>query len=134
MAPRTVVKITMDNFPELVRKLPIAVDSVLETTAYRVEHTVKTGMAGPQSGRMYGAHQASAPGEYPAVDTGALMGSITTSPTGKLKYSVWTGIEYAIFLEYGTINMLARPFFGQAAADVMPHFEQALRDLESLLT
>lgn len=71
--------------------------------------------SGPKSGRIYVrrgvSHQASAPGQPPASDTGRLVNSITTEyQPDKMTGTVQYGTEYAAFLEYGTANMEPRPF------------------------
>lgn len=69
----------------------------------------------PKSGRIYKrntvSHQASAPGESPANDTGRLAGSVTTTYdipniTGYINVST----AYAAALEYGTARVAARPY------------------------
>ena len=57
----------------------------------------------------------SAPGEFPAVDTGRLRASITHRIEGggyekTTRGYVGTNVEYAIPLELGTVHMAARPF------------------------
>lgn len=70
---------------------------------------------GPKTGKLYGSHQASAPGEPPASDTGGLVSSIRWEFTGsKLAIRVIAGTEYAAFLEFGTSRMLPRPFLRRA--------------------
>jgi HK97 gp10 family phage protein len=61
-------------------------------------------------------HQASAPGEPPASDTGHLLMSIDTSvDPQKLTGNVNFGSKYANWLEYGTRYMEPRPFARPAA-------------------
>jgi HK97 gp10 family phage protein len=69
----------------------------------------------PKSGRIYRrggvAHQASAPGEAPASDTGQLVASVTTSvDEGNLTGNVNFGSDHAAVLEYGSSRMSPRPF------------------------
>lgn len=61
------------------------------------------------------SHQASAPGEPPASDTGTLVNHITTeySEDG-LRGSVMARTKYAEYLEYGTDRMEPRPFMRPA--------------------
>ncbi len=59
-------------------------------------------------------HQASAPGDAPAVDTGALVNSIKTEADGSNRVLVGTNSEYAEPLEFGTARMAARPFLRPA--------------------
>jgi HK97 gp10 family phage protein len=84
-----------------------------------LETAVKVSMsATSHSGKMYGGHRASAPGETPAVDTGVLVNSINTqlvsSSDTEAIAEVGTGVEYAEFLEFGTSKMEARPFMRPA--------------------
>lgn len=70
----------------------------------------------PKTGRIYGNHQASAPGEAPATDTGALAGSIFAEPGSEnLSAILVARMPYATHLEFGTRNMEPRPFMSRAA-------------------
>lgn len=86
---------------------------------------------GPKTGAVYtrGAvsHQASAPGEAPASDTGELASSMTFAldPDG-LGAAVIAKAPYAKFLEFGTERMLARPF-------MVPAFEKNRAAIQELL-
>lgn len=80
-------------------------------------------MSGPKTGpmvRKYNPnrqHQSSAAGESPASDTGFLAGSISHRVRTKGKTiigEVVASAEYAIHLEFGTVNMKARPFLQPA--------------------
>lgn len=60
-------------------------------------------------------HRASAPGEFPAADTGELHTSITSadqSREGLIRYEVAANTPYAEALEFGTSKMEPRPFMG----------------------
>lgn len=138
--PRTVVTLTNNRLPELARRLPRAVAEIVETSAKAIETDVKVGMAAAKSGRVYDVggvapHQASAPGEMPAVDTGALINSIQTEMEGPTMAVVYTNQEYAIHLEYGApaAGIAPRPFFIPAAERERPHFQRAMADLEQRL-
>lgn len=68
-----------------------------------------------KSGRTYRrGHIASAPGEPPAPDTARLLRSIKVRSRG-LQADVYTGLEYAPWLEFGTGRILPRPFMRPAA-------------------
>lgn len=72
-------------------------------------------LSGPKSGKIYGNHQASAPGEPPASDTGRLVSSLRWEFTGsRLSIRIIAGTEYAAYLEFGTSIMLPRPFLRRA--------------------
>ncbi len=69
----------------------------------------------PKTGRVYKrrsvAHQASAPGEAPATDTGRLVQSARTEfDQSKLQGFVVWATNYSLKLEEGTAKMAARPF------------------------
>jgi HK97 gp10 family phage protein len=59
-------------------------------------------------------HQASAPGQPPAIDTGTLNTSFeydVSRVRGGARVEVGCTADYAVHLEFGTKNMRARPFF-----------------------
>ena len=130
--PRTVVTLTHNRFPEIIRALPREAGEIVEETVLDIETQIKVGMASSHNGEWYGSHQASAPGEMPAIDTGALAASIQTD-VQRTKGTVYTNSEYAEFLEYGTVNMEARPYMTPAAEAARGPFLRKLRALESRL-
>lgn len=72
-------------------------------------------LKGPKTGKIYKRgrkeHQASAPGEPPASDTGTLANRIIVSVDAtKLSVKVIAKTLYSWFLEYGTKRMKPRPF------------------------
>lgn len=73
----------------------------------------------PATGRVYTrgsvTHTASSPGEAPRSDIGTLVNSIRAESRGKGRAALVDGVEYGEWLEFGTENMEARPFFGPAA-------------------
>lgn len=82
----------------------------------------------PKTGRRYQKpngrfYQASAPGEAPAVRTGALLRSVKEAfpkwSTGELSIDA----NYAGFLERGTARMRARPFVRPALRTVNSRFQ-----------
>lgn len=92
----------------------------MERACLWVEGEVKRSFK-PGTGRIYRrggkAHQASAPGQPPAVDTGRLRSSITHDvriERGGVIGRVGTNVEYAPHLELGTSRMAARPFLRPA--------------------
>lgn len=83
---------------------------------------------GPATGRQYqrGAtvHQASAPGEAPATDTGTLASSVTFRKTGPMTAEVESRVPYAVMLETGTARMDPRPAWVPAIEAKRSGFEQ----------
>ncbi|MBI5964935.1 MAG: hypothetical protein HY863_15760 [Chloroflexi bacterium] len=85
-----------------------------------------------KSGRTYQrgggkAHQASAPGEAPAIDYGHLINSIASARDGKGAI-VYSNAEHAPKLEFGTARMAARPFMRKAADE---HSSEILNAIET---
>jgi hypothetical protein len=87
------------------------VDKAIRVTALEVERDSKLRMRGAKSGMTYRRrgvlHRASARGESPAVDTGALRASIGVRRAGIAAYDVFTGAQYAFRLQ----EFMNRPIF-----------------------
>lgn len=88
---------------------------------------------GPKSGRIYRRrgveHQASAPGEPPATDTGRLVQSarLELDPetlSGQVQWST----EYSAHLEYGTAKMAPRPYASVAVNNMRDEVTDAVID------
>ena len=117
----------------------MAVNHICETSARAIGADAMAAMGEPKTGRIYDVggvaeHQASAPGEAPAIDTG-LLAAIHTEPDGAA-WVTYTTAEYGAALEYGSVgqNILPRPFFIPATERERPKFLGALQDLEDRLT
>ena len=81
----------------------------------------------PKTGRLYGKHRASAPGQAPAIDTGELAAK--TQPAfdrPKLQGEVATSDPKSVHLEYGTRDMAPRPYAKPAA-------EKTRRDVPAIM-
>lgn len=116
------------NIGQVSAQLHQRASQLVRKTAFGIEAAIKVSMAEPKSGRQYGLHQASAPGESPAIDTGALVNSIRTEADG-LSAVVGVGQEYGVYLEFGTVKMASRPFMGPAFERAEPEFQRGLKEL-----
>lgn len=85
-------------------------------------------LSGPRSGRRYGSHVASAPGEPPAADTGTLMGSFRPIQGAPNVAGIETSVSYAGLLEGGTSRMAARPFRERIIKESMPAIIQIMSE------
>lgn len=90
---------------------------------------------GPKTGITYQkynprrTHQASAAGEAPATDTGALVSSITQEKIGEAEAIVGSRIIYSKWLEFGTRTMPdERPFLRPALAKAQKNWEKRMLD------
>jgi hypothetical protein len=91
-----------------VQGLHRGVEDVANEAVSLILNTVKSGRIYRRNGV---SHQASAPGESPASDTGQLVGSVTTSvDEGNLTGNVNFGSDHALALEKGTFKMAPRPY------------------------
>lgn len=103
-------------------------------TCEAIQERVETAMRSPKSGRVYkrpgGTHQASAPGEAPAVDTGALIGSGHVEKTGPMSADIVYGTEHALPMEFGAParGIAPRPFLGPAMVAEVEEFEHRIAD------
>lgn len=103
----------------LEEKIDGAVSDAIAETALAIEAEVVTRIQrGPASGRTYTrrgvTHQASAPGEAPMSDTGALAGSVYND-ISPMMATVGSRLAYAAHLEAGTRRMAARPVWRPVA-------------------
>lgn len=115
-----------NHFPQIRRALPRAVTGVVVAAMGNIRERAIGSMGGAKSGRTYGTHQASAPGEAPAILFGQLSNSIDTQLTGATSGIVFSSDEKAPHLEFGTTHMEPRPFFGPAAAEERPEYQAAM--------
>jgi phage gpG-like protein len=127
----TRIKIEMDGVNELLGKLQAlggAADEVIEETLFDIATETQAfavaGILGGGGGQVYEkynprrTHTASAPGSYPASDTGRLASSVKMLASGPMAYEVGTNVNYGPMLEFGTAKMAARPW-------LFPSFEKA---------
>jgi hypothetical protein len=124
------MSVAFDNrFGAAAREIDAAASKLVRETALEIESDIKADMAGAKHGRTYRrrrtrdskgrfvkrgsavTHTASAPGEAPAIDTGALANSVQAEMDGPLAAEIGTPQEYAPPLE-GEMN---RPAFGRAS-------------------
>jgi HK97 gp10 family phage protein len=90
-----------------------------------LERAIKLQLSKPGTGRLYErgrtTHQASAPNEPPAPDTGALRSSVGSEVVGGV-LRVGVGMPYAPYLEFGTLDaggaIAPRPFMRPAYESV----------------
>lgn len=113
-------------------KSSAAIQDVVESTAFDVQaEAAKAIQRGSKTGRVYKrgskTHQASAPGQAPASDTGMLAGSIQAVKLTKLTWQVGTMLRYGEWLEYGTRDIAERPWLRPALDKNRIEFFRRLR-------
>lgn len=102
------------------------VHPVIRNFIYDLRNRMVVSFNEPKSGKRYPRgkrmHQASAPGEAPAVDFGNLQNSIAIEFPTPLKGVLTISAEYGRWLEDGTDSIAPRPF-------VVPAIKGALEQL-----
>jgi hypothetical protein len=160
---KATVTVTANDLERIAARLPRALTEIVKETLNEVEADIAVAMGEPKSGREYRRgerwHQASAPGEAPAIDMGMLAASIQQRlddhGDAGAEGLVYTAVEYAPYLEYGTgstgaswplperpanvnyttslVGMAPRPYMTSAAERARPGFETKLRQVEKRL-
>ncbi len=114
------------------------ISRAVEATAIDVRgDIVRRIQSGPASGRTYMrgtvSHVASAPGEAPATDTGALASSISYQMKGRLAAEIESRLAYAPMLEFGTQSLMfaggvggPRPAWTPAAEEKGPKLRERI--------
>lgn len=125
-----------NHFADIAAKMAPQAGRIVNATIHRIEGRVKGSLSGSRTGRLYkrGArgtivHQASAPGEPPATDTGNLVDSVGSRMIGPTEGEVTVGAEYAAILELGGVYLAPRPYFAPAVAAEWPEFLSAMKVL-----
>lgn len=132
MANETEIVLEYSHFAAIGEQMAREIDEVCNSTAHDIQARAQMAiMNPPKSGRIYRrgnvTHQASAPGEAPATDTGMLAGSAYTKPLGQADYETGFTAEYAAPLEFGTPTIQPRPFLRPAVEAVRERFLSAIR-------
>jgi len=132
MPNETEIVLEYTHFGEIGQQMAREIDVVCENTALDIQARAQMAiMNPPKSGRIYRrgnvAHQASAPGEAPATDTGALVNSAYTKKLADADYETGFTVEYAAALEFGTPKIEPRPYLRPAVEAVRKAFIAAIK-------
>lgn len=95
-------------------KAEAELSKAVNATALTINTDIKKAIQSPpKTGTIYmrrgKKHQASAPGEAPATDTGLLVSRIYYKQETPLTAIVYTEVEYGYHLEFGTRSIAPRP-------------------------
>ena len=131
-ANETEIVLEYTHFGEIGASMAREIDEVCENTALDIQARAQMAiMNPPKSGRIYRrgnvAHQASAPGEAPATDTGNLVNSAYTKKLADADYETGFTVEYAAPLEFGTAKIEPRPYLRPAVEAVRKAFIAAIK-------
>lgn len=132
------VSVRITGSAELMRALQTAAAEVRDAASLAVMEAAAEGEAlvklkmqqGPHTGAIYKRgqllHQASAPGQPPAPDTGALMGGVYHEREAELTATFGSRMAYAAYLEFGTRHMAPRPVWVPVAEELQKVFPRRL--------
>lgn len=109
------------------------ISRVIDATALTINRDVKDAIdRGAKSGRLYRRrnieHRASAPGQAPATDTGFLLSSIYYERNTPLSATVGSRLDYAYYLEFGTVRIEPRPAWLPATEKNREKFNRLLEE------
>ena len=117
-------------FTDFSKEVQRAIGQAVQATALETITEVKRMIQrGPKTGRVYTRgkgqnlsreHQASAPGEAPATDTGALASSIYFEASSPREATIGSRLAYAAYLEFGTQRIAPRPSWTPAVEKMKP--------------
>lgn len=105
------------RIPNITSKTNFLLDQVAVSAAAQIQEYAANRMRGGGPSR---------PGRFPAVDTGLLRGTLSHKRIKALKAIVYSPIEYAPHLEFGTVKMAARPFLRPSTDAIRPSFKTAV--------
>jgi hypothetical protein len=110
-----------------------AIGRAVQATGLEVRSDIQRRiLRGPKTGEVYlrgsVSHRASAAGEAPATDTGTLASSISYRLIDTMTAEVESRLNYSLFLEFGTVNMDARPSWTPAVEAASPNLQRRVAD------
>jgi hypothetical protein len=132
------VEVKFDNTLIVSKEATARSSLAVQKAVKDIEAHAKASMRGSKGGKLYKRgkkfHRASAPGEPPAMDTGALANSIHSYMESALVGIVEAGgpgSPQALALEYGTANghIAPRPYMRPAVEFVKPHFIETMKHI-----
>lgn len=118
---------------QMTAEMRKGVDDAVSAGGLAMQREIKRRIqSGPATGRIYKrrsvVHQASAPGEAPMSDTGRLSNSVMFDRKGFARASVFSGLMYGAYLEYGTSRMAPRPVWTPVAVEYGPKIKGLIED------
>ena len=128
------IKLDTKVLDRIAANLGRSADKIIGGICVEVMQSAQSSMVGG-SGRIYKRgkriHQASAPGEPPAPDYGALKNSIKIRREKVGQWIVHDGVSYGIHLEFGAPRnkMAARPFMTPAVEKVRKSITKRFKGL-----
>jgi HK97 gp10 family phage protein len=103
----------------------MSIGSNIESYIKRIEKCCDNALKVAQQELLYGALEVEEKAKEDApVDTGLLMASISTTKIQPNMYEVGTNVEYAPYVEFGTVYQSPQPF-------LLPAYNKVAKELKS---
>ena len=141
MANRVVI--VFDKLPLVAVHLQKAAEDLVRTAAFNVEARAKSHAAvdtGAMRAAIYtvthdssGYSGAAAEATSASAEAAEHLQEEEPQPAKATSAVVHAGMDYSVYVEYGTGRMAAQPFMTPAAAEESPRLQQALRKLAAEL-
>lgn len=133
----TRILVVFDNLPAVGAHLQAAAAKIVKTAAFNIEARAKANAAvdtGAMRAAIYTVTRDSsgysgAAAAAASLNVHAEMQSEEPRPERDTTAVVHAGMDYSVFVEYGTVHMVAQPFMAPAAAAEQPNLDAALRAL-----
>lgn len=125
-------RVVSNRIPQITRNVKREVGKEVHETAVKIGITAQTKInTGPKTGHIRKVtksgkvHQASAPGEAPATDTGNLAAGIIAEKDGPMRSITASNAEYSEVLELGSADgtLARRPYLGPSVDEHEAGFE-----------
>lgn len=135
------IKLVKNDYATLADKLREAAKAIVKNAAFNVEHRAKDKApvdTGALKSSIYTVTSESSGYAEAASGAGAVNGNATMQseeprPDRATLAVVHAGMDYATYVEFGTVHMGAQPFLVPAVEDERPDWEHALSKLEERL-
>lgn len=126
-----------DLLPEMAEKLGKALDQAVRKAAFDIQaHAQAAAPVGPtgflKNSIYVATHEESTYGSVQAPEEGQTLLPEVEKPK-EHQAALAVGASYAVFVEFGTVHMSARPYLTPAAEFVRPQFIAALAKMEALM-
>ena len=115
------MSVEYNHIPDIMKIIVNEISEAVQAIPALIENDIKANMMKPHGGRMYKrrsvTHQASAPGEAPAVDGSTLINSFQKKSPDAMHSEIYSEEEYSLALELGRpeVNLEPRPYMVPAA-------------------
>jgi hypothetical protein len=131
------MSVEYNHIPDVMKIITQEISDAVQAIPALIENDIKANMNKPHTGRIYKrrtiTHQASAPREAPAIDTGTLVNSFQKKTTDAMHAEIYSNMEYSLALELGRPehNLEPRPYMVPAAQVAHKQITRRMKQLKA---